>query len=190
MSYFNDALTIGLVLILLFGSIALFLYTRMTQSEQKISVLESIILDIKMASEIKSYSELPMDEMSPPLSEAPVVPVVPVAPAITPVAPITYPSFDEIESTVASTVPSSTLPLYPPFEESVEESEHPSEQESQEMHVIDMKDYDSMSLKELQAVARSRGLSTSGVKKNALIDALKSSDEQQTVLPLSMNTHE
>lgn len=61
MTYLSDTLTVGLVLILLFGSIALFLYTRVQQAEQKLSLLESILLDVKMASAIKSYEELPLD---------------------------------------------------------------------------------------------------------------------------------
>ena len=59
----SDTLTIGLVLILLIGSIALYLYTRIQQSEQKISLLESILLDLKMSSEVSAYSELPAHEM-------------------------------------------------------------------------------------------------------------------------------
>ena len=62
MTSLSDTLTVGLVLVLLFGSISLYLYTRIQQSEQKISLLESILLDIKMSSEIKSYTELPAVE--------------------------------------------------------------------------------------------------------------------------------
>ena len=52
MNNISDTLTIGLVLVLLFGSIALYLYTRIQQSEQKINLLESILLDLKMSNEI------------------------------------------------------------------------------------------------------------------------------------------
>ena len=62
MTALSDTLTVCLVLILLFGSIALYLYTRIQQSEQKISLLEGILLDLKMSSEVKSYSELPAHE--------------------------------------------------------------------------------------------------------------------------------
>ena len=61
----SDTLTIGLVLVLLFGSIALYLYTCIQQSEQKVSLLESILLDLKMSAEVKSYAELPMDTERP-----------------------------------------------------------------------------------------------------------------------------
>jgi hypothetical protein len=62
MTSLSDTLTVGLVLVLLFGSIALYLYTRLQQAEQKISLLESILLDLKMSAEIKSYSELPASD--------------------------------------------------------------------------------------------------------------------------------
>ena len=64
MTSLSDTLTVGLVLVLLFGSIALYLYTRIQQTEQKISLLETILLDLKMSAEIKSYSELPATELS------------------------------------------------------------------------------------------------------------------------------
>ncbi len=59
MSGLSDTLTVGLVLVLLFGSIALYLYTRIQQNEQKISLLESILLDLKMSGEVKEYTEPP-----------------------------------------------------------------------------------------------------------------------------------
>ena len=62
MTSFSDTLTVGLVLVLLFGSIALYLYTRIQQAEQKISLLESNLLDLKMSTEVKSYTELPASE--------------------------------------------------------------------------------------------------------------------------------
>ena len=61
MTSLSDTLTVGFVLVLLFGSIALYLYTCIQQSEQKISLLESILLDLKMSAEFKSYTELPAE---------------------------------------------------------------------------------------------------------------------------------
>ncbi|NBP58404.1 hypothetical protein EBU71_18100, partial [bacterium] len=80
MTYLGDTLTVGLVLVLLFGSIALYLYTRIQQSEQKISLLESILLELKMASEVQSYTELPALEPSHSHSQRPKSPLPPVSP--------------------------------------------------------------------------------------------------------------
>jgi hypothetical protein len=51
----SESLTLTLVLLLVFGSVCLYLYTRITQTEQKISLIESILLDLKMASDLRSF---------------------------------------------------------------------------------------------------------------------------------------
>jgi hypothetical protein len=56
----NDTLTLGLVLILLFGAVSLYLYTRVQQCEQKLNLVESILLDIKMSAELREYPDLPV----------------------------------------------------------------------------------------------------------------------------------
>ena len=178
MTYLNDTLTIGLVLVLLFGSIALYLYTCIQQSEQKISLLESILLDIKMSGEIKSYTELPADDSA--------------SGSITP-------------NNSTSSSHASTEDAYVPFEEDkpLEETDdtvidvdgdledklneaaeyqaavsEAIEEVSSSPKASDQKAYDSMSLKELQALAKSRGI-MGLTKKGPLIEALKTSDRSQ-----------
>jgi len=175
----SDTLTIGLVLVLLFGSIALYLYTCIQQSEQKVSLLESILLDLKMSAEVKSYAELPMDTERPVNTERPVE----SEPA---------PSNELQESQATHTAEES----YVPFEEEDAET-LPAEE------VIDIEDYKSaiadaveepssspnyeaMSLKELQSLAKSRNI-VGVTKKGPLIEALKTSDRSSTVKPSVMN---
>ena len=55
MSTLSETLTFGLILILLVGSVCLYLYTRIQQVEQKMSLIESILLELKMTSEFKNY---------------------------------------------------------------------------------------------------------------------------------------
>ena len=62
----NDTLTLGLVLILLFGAVSLYLYTRVQQCEQKLNLVESILLDIKMSAELREYPDLPLRPMESP----------------------------------------------------------------------------------------------------------------------------
>jgi len=147
MTSLSDTLTIGLVLVLLFGSIALYLYTCIQQSEQKISLLESILLDLKMSNEVKSYTELPADLES-----------VQVEPEPSNDADHAYVPFDD----VAETPMDASFPI----EEIVEELPAPISQTME---------YDSLSLKELQSLAKSKGI-TGITKKGALVDALKASD--------------
>jgi hypothetical protein len=68
----NDTLTLGLVLILLFGAVSLYLYTRVQQCEQKLNLVESILLDIKMSAELREYPDLPLRPMESAFASVPV----------------------------------------------------------------------------------------------------------------------
>lgn len=55
----NESLTIGLLLAVVFGGICFYLYTRVIYTEKRISLMENILLDIKMAQEQKPLHVLP-----------------------------------------------------------------------------------------------------------------------------------
>jgi hypothetical protein len=193
MTSLSDTLTVGLVLVLLFGSIALYLYTRIQQAEQKISLLESILLDLKMSSEIKSYSELPAAHTIQKTNGFP-----------TEQNDMNYTPFneddDEYEASDDDVYPGavvgSSSPLKgrspaPSVSGSVNDT---SDNEVTEYKSViadavksdnDIKDnnskisanYEAMTLKELQTLAKTRGISGAGsMKKGAIIEALKTSD--------------
>ena len=192
MSYLGDTLTIGLILILLFGSIALYLYTRVQQTEQKVGLLESIVLDLKLTGEIQSFAE-PSASLTPSASAS----SSPVSQTVSsPLTPIT-----------ASASQTSSLPLTPPYTPFQDEEDHSQtqEQESEQKQEVNdvlaseeieflpldsvsqesiavhpISSYDGLSLKELQAQVRSRGLSVErGAKKHALIELLKQHDASE-----------
>ncbi len=201
MTSLSDTLTVGLVLVLLFGSIALYLYTRIQQAEQKISLLESILLDLKMSAEIKSYSELPAENISQAAGGFP-----------TEHTDNSYQPFDDDNdnddvypgATIGS---SSTLKSRSPAS-SVANSisdiaDNAADDEVNEYKSIianavteDIKEvkeskvsvnYESMTIKELQTLAKTRGISGAGsMKKNSIIEALKTSDRSSSVEPGSM----
>ena len=181
----SDTLTIGLVLVLLFGSIALYLYTCIQQSEQKVSLLESILLDLKMSAEVKSYAELPMDTVRPSDTGRP---SDTVRPSDTEERPLEVVSSNGVDTANEES--------YAPFEEEDAET-LPAEE------VIDIGDYksaiaeaveekssgpnyDTMSLKELQALAKSRNI-VGVTKRGPLIEALKTSDRSSLVKPSAIN---
>jgi hypothetical protein len=191
MSSLSDTLTIGVVLVLLFGSIALYLYTRIQQAEQKVNLLESILLDVKMSAEIKSYSDLPADdpqERTPPNgSTGPIE----TDPAITPDS-TEYTTLDDLEK-------------QEPLEESVylqmDDTEQEQESEVEELpseeiasdssdlllHAAPLEKeeipYENMTLKDLQTLAKSRHITgVSTMKKGALVDALKASQPDALVV--------
>ena len=55
----NESLTIGLLLAVVFGGICFYLYTRVVYTEKRISLMENILLDIKMSQEQKPVHILP-----------------------------------------------------------------------------------------------------------------------------------
>ena len=188
MTSLSDTLTVGLVLVLLFGSIALYLYTRIQQTEQKISLLETILLDLKMSSEIKSYSELPASEIvtggsltTEPLAE--------------------YKPFDDSDVDDDDVYPGATLGS----SSSVKNVTPASSVSGGDNDNFDYKNviaeavkaedttkvevnYESMTIKELQTLAKTRGITGAGsMKKGAVIEALKTSD-RSSIEPGSQGT--
>lgn len=199
MTSLSDTLTVGLVLVLLFGSIALYLYTRIQQAEQKISLLESILLDLKMSAEIKSYSDLPAEDFSHRPRE------------FSTEQTNTYQPFDEDDAngdediypgaTVGSSSPVKSRSPTPSVSGSVndiddnEVTQYKSVIADAVKDDIETKDetskvsvnYESMTLKELQTLAKTRGISGAGsMKKNSIIEALKTSDRSVSVEPGSL----
>ena len=58
MSFINESLTIGLLLAIVFGALFFYLYTRLTYTEKRISLMENILLDIKMNQEQKPLHKI------------------------------------------------------------------------------------------------------------------------------------
>ena len=186
MSSLSDTLTIGVVLVLLFGSIALYLYTRIQQAEQKVNLLESILLDVKMSAEIKSYSDLPADDpQERTSSNGSTVPIA-TGPASTPDS-TEYTTLDDLEKEKQELVEDS---VYLQMDDTEQEQEQEQEQEVEELTSDSLNSsdlllnaaplekeeisYENMTLKDLQTLAKSRHITgVSTMKKSALVDALK-----------------
>lgn len=169
MTSLSDTLTVGFVLVLLFGSIALYLYTCIQQSEQKISLLESILLDLKMSAEFKSYTELPAEQE-----------VVHVKPVIVKndieSHHNAYVPFDDATEEESST-PMEVEDLAPLSQPSPKQAEPLAESSVLDIEEESVTNYETMSLKELQALALTRGITgAKSMKKGPLQEALRTSD--------------
>jgi len=189
MTSLSDILTLGLVLVLLFGAIALYLYTRIQQAEQKISLLESILLDIKMSTEIKSYSELPASNTTHDHTDS-----------YAPFNDDNDEDDDFADESAAVAKPSTPTPsVSSKHDDTIEEvnevdqyksviAEAVNNDEVEEttgsLAAVDAShtskvsvNYEAMTLKELQTLAKSRGITGAGsMKKGPIIEALKTSD--------------
>ena len=202
MSGLSDTLTVSLVLLLLFGSACLYLYTRIQQVEAKLNLVESILLDLKMTNELKSYPPVPAPAQTRPRSrEQSIGEMAPqsmrhemeeVAPSA--IQPFTDADDDDeftghtlsashheendvdaggntgVETghgaSLASGAPAPVSSLAP-----VQHSETVKQTAS----------YESMTAKELQALAKQRNIpGTSGMRRAQLIEILKQSDERSS----------
>ena len=198
MTSLSDTLTVGLVLVLLFGSIALYLYTRLQQAEQKISLLESILLDLKMSAEIKSYSELPASdhqEDSHPTQGGYAVfnddeganeDVSANQNVGESGCPVLGAAISAISSSSQSALQTANPEIknteYVPLDDAVQLE--PESKDAKDTTVRMSANYESMTLKELQTLAKNRGISGAGtMKKGSIIEALKTSDRSSTVEP-------
>jgi predicted house-cleaning noncanonical NTP pyrophosphatase (MazG superfamily) len=143
MVFQSDLLMIGLVFFLLVGAISLYLYMYVQQVDLKVSLLESILLDMKVSNEIKGF-DVPAD------NHAPYVPF----------------KDDTVVAEESSAAPVEELK---PFvdEEDVEEL----------AEIIPVAEpainYETATLKELQAYAKMKGISVGTMKKSQLIETLK-----------------
>jgi hypothetical protein len=181
MTSLSDTLTVGLVLVLLFGSIALYLYTRVQQAEQKISLLESILLDLKMSAEIKSYSELPAVNHT----------------SISQLSGGDYTLYEDDDNnddisnnkanndtssvSSASSATSATSATSAHSTESIKDVDTSNINTPMEKVLKMAVNYESMTLKELQTMAKTRGITgANSMKKGSIIDALKTSDRSPT----------
>lgn len=193
MTYLSDTLTVGLVLVLLFGSIALYLYTRLQQAEQKISLLESILLDLKMSSEIKSYSELPASDHQEDShstqggyaafndDDGANVNASEEVESACPVKMVGAVLSANNLSASASANSETKTTEYVPLDDTVHTE--PESKDSKETVTRMSANYESMTLKELQTLAKTRGISGAGtMKKGSIIEALKTSDRSSTAV--------
>lgn len=187
MTALSDILTLGLVLVLLFGAIALYLYTRIQQAEQKISLLESILLDIKMSTEIKSYSELPASNTThehtdsyTPFNDDDIDEEDFIAESSTNMKPSTP------TSSVSSKADDNEVNQYKSVIAEAVNNDTPIESTIESVEVANVSkiavNYEAMTLKELQGLAKSRGITgASSMKKNQIIEALKTFDRAPVV---------
>lgn len=150
MATLGDSLTIGIVLVLIFGAVSFYLYSRMTQNEKRVGLLESLLLNLKMSTE----ANLAGPDMVEPTSSP---------------APLDLSDVDDVtEENYADML--KEIPI-----EDAEENEAADLLRAMATPVVRKMDanYESMSLKELQALARQRNLSGAPTRKRELIDALK-----------------
>jgi hypothetical protein len=198
----SETLTIGVILLFLFGAICFYLYSRINQIEKKISLLENILLDLKVATE-SSIATFPFPDQSMQTT--------------TPQFNYTFESFNQLKENIKEPIDinNSEEEILDELEEVNEFNEVSNTNEIREEQsakldfnkndntietIPDEKQvnvntplssqidqtvsvnktsespYDNMTVKELQVIAKTKGISVSGMKRIQIIDLLKQND--------------
>ena len=179
----GDSLTVGIVLALVFGAVCFYLYSRMSQNEKRVGLLENLLLSLKMSTEASLFGP---DMVEPTSSPAPL--------SSTDVEEVTEEKYAEMlkglgSPAAAAPSPAPAASAAPAAEESVSDEKAAEELlRSLDTRKMDA-NYESMSLKELQALAKQRSLAGAGqMRKRELIDALKRQGEDAPSAPQPLPT--
>ena len=163
MAGLSDSLTIGILLILVFGAAAFYLYSRLTQTDKRLSLMENVLLTLKMSTEASMMGPDSVEPVSMP-------------------SPLQADDVDEVDEEQyaemlknAAVGPSASASEEAAAEELLRSIPTPQAAATEATPRKMDANYESMSLKELQALAKTRGLAgvTKVTKKRELIDYLK-----------------
>lgn len=167
MNGLTDSLTIGIMITLVFGAVCFYLYSRLVQNEKRTALVENILLDLKMSMEQgNGFGDMHQDE----------------SPAVNHIEPISGPmplEKEDIEQTdeefyknvLEQTAVQAGTPL-----DQTELKAPPSSPIASSAKV--QPNYEAMTVKELKALAKQRGLTTpSGAGRKELMDTLRKNDK-------------
>ena len=179
MAGLSDSLTIGILLILVFGAVTFYLYSRLTQTDKRLSLMENVLLTLKMSTEASMMGPDSVEPVSMPSPlQAEDVDEVDEEQYAEMLKRSAGPSASASASAEAEAAAEELLRSIPtPLTEAAAGDAARLEGAGAEPTNVRKMDanYESMSLKELQALAKSRGLAgvTKLTKKRELIDYLK-----------------
>ena len=151
----SEVLFLSALLLLMMGAMAFYFYSRVSYTEKKVSLIESILLDIKMNMDMETQMHIP-----PPLKDP--EPFEPEDSEVLKDEAAMYTSVIEEAVTEAVTGDSNSVaPVAAPA----------------------LPEYDLMSREELAAIAEKRSLRvTKSMKKAAIVNLLRESDKNTSTL--------
>jgi hypothetical protein len=180
----NDALMIGVVLTLVFGSIIFYLYNRLTMTEKKMGLFEGVLTDLKIMLDAAPFASAP-----PPSHMQEFEPTPEYLNAISGPVPIQQ---DEVEDVDAATSEEYQQTL----EQALESASATEALESKTLQIDESSvslasgtnapvsvtklspDLDTMSVAELKTLAKQKNLTVpAGARRKDLLDLLKKSSE-------------
>ena len=169
MNGLSDSLTIGILLLLIFGAVAFYLYSRLGQNEKRMGLLENLLLSLKMNTEASLEGPDTVEAISgaEPISSSEVEDVDEEEYA------------DMLKEIPATTRKEEAVSTPTAVEEDEDEllrsvASVGISSESEVTRQVDA-NYESMSVKELSSLAKQRGLTGIPQRKKEIIDLLKKS---------------
>jgi hypothetical protein len=167
MSGLSDSLTIGILLILVFGAVSFYLYSRMGQNEKRLGLLENLLLTLKMSTEASLSGPDMVEATSGP-------------------TPLREDEVDQVnEEEYAELLKEVPGPGHNVVSAPTASQEAEAEELLRSMNVEKVSvNYESMRVKELRGLATERGLPASLTTKKELIDALKRGPAAAAPTPL------
>jgi len=192
----NDALMIGIVLTLVFGAIIFYLYNRLSMTERKMGLVEGVLTDLKIMMDSAPFAVGLQHDHSHSPSMQEFEPTPEFLNAIS--GPFALKE-DEVED-VAVTEEEYKQAMDMPMDKMTPLAETPYKSlQIDELAGVPVTatntisvtklspDLDTMTLKELQTLAKQKGLTVaSGSRRKAIIDMLKGSDDSSETMQGTM----
>jgi len=180
MSGINDTLLIGILLILIFGAVSFYLYSRLSQTEKRMSLMENLLLALKMNTEASLMGPESIEPISGPMPLNPedvdAVEEEDYAELLKEIPEETISGLSEKEAVTRGS--EEEKPRSPPGSVAIDISDSHSVSPSVKINA----NYESMTVKELQALAKQRGISGVPQRRKELLDALKKSGSAPDVI--------
>ena len=192
----NDAIMIGIILTLVFGAIIFYLYNRLSMTERKMGLVEGVLTDLKIMMDSAPFALGLQHDHSHSASMQEFEPTPEFLNAIS--GPFALKE-DEVED-VAVTEEEYKQAMDMPMDKTMPLTETPYKSlQIDELAGVPVTatntisvtklspDLDTMTLKELQTLAKQKGLTVaSGSRRKAIIDMLKGSDDSSEAVQGTM----
>jgi len=185
----NDALMIGVVLTLVFGSVIFYLYNRLAMTEKKMGLFEGVLTDLKIMLDAAPFASGP-----PPSHMQEFEPTPEYLNAISGPVPIQQDEVEEVDAATAEAVEDYQQTL----EQALESASATEAMESKTLQIDESSanlggstiapvsvtklspDLDAMSVAELKALVKQKNLTApAGARRKDLLDLLKKSSVSQ-----------
>jgi Rho termination factor, N-terminal domain len=176
----NDALMIGIVLTLVFGAVVFYLYNRLSMTERKMGLIEGVLTDLKIMMDAAPFS---YESGSEKRGVSEFEPSPEYLNAISGPFPLKEEEVEDVqEDDYKNALEKEVKPSEVPYKSlQIDELAGVPLTANNAINVTKLSpDLESMSLKELQVFAKENGVTvTSGMRRKAIIDMLKSKDSVQ-----------